>query len=49
VGVTPTQIVEAVFRTARYAGHPRPGNGLRIVKEGFAERNIDPTDKRAGS
>jgi 4-carboxymuconolactone decarboxylase len=42
VGVTPREIVEAVFHVALYAGHPRTVNGLRVVKEVFAERGIDP-------
>jgi 4-carboxymuconolactone decarboxylase len=44
VGVTPREIVEAVFHVALYAGMPRTVNGLRVAKEVFAERGIDPRE-----
>ncbi len=33
VGATEEQIVETVFHTALYAGHPRAGNGLRVARD----------------
>jgi 4-carboxymuconolactone decarboxylase len=40
VGVTPREIVEAVFHLVLYAGHPRVLNAFGVVREVFAERGI---------
>ena len=37
-GITPEQIVETVFHTALYAGHPRAGNGLKVAREVLGAR-----------
>lgn len=40
VGVTPREIVEAIFHVALYAGHPRAVNGFRVAKETFDEHGV---------
>lgn len=40
VGVTPTEIVEAIIHVALYAGHPRTVNGLNVARKVFAEQGI---------
>jgi len=40
VGVSPREIVEAIFHVALYAGHPRAVNGFRITKETFEEQGV---------
>jgi len=40
VGVSPREIVEAIFHVALYAGHPRAVNGFRIAKETFEEQGV---------
>ena len=40
VGVSPEEIVEAIFHVCLYAGHPRTLNGLRVAKEVFDEHGI---------
>ena len=39
VGVTAEKIVETVFHTALYAGHPRAGNGLAVAREVLGQRS----------
>lgn len=40
VGCTAQEIVEVVIQMAVYAGFPAALNGIAVVKEVFAERNI---------
>jgi 4-carboxymuconolactone decarboxylase len=40
-GVTPVEIVEIVTHLAFYAGWPNAMSSLKIVRETFAQRNID--------
>jgi 4-carboxymuconolactone decarboxylase len=40
VGVTPREIVEAIFHVALYAGHPRAVNGFRIARETFEREGV---------
>jgi 4-carboxymuconolactone decarboxylase len=40
VGVTPREVVEAVFHLALYVGHPRALNAFRVVREVFADRGV---------
>jgi len=40
VGVSPREIVEAIFHVALYAGHPRAVNGFRIAKETFEQQDV---------
>ena len=42
VGVTPTEIVEALMQVALYAGFPAATNALRVAKRVFAERGVSP-------
>lgn len=42
VGVTPSEIVEALMQTALYAGFPAATNALRIAKRVFADRGVSP-------
>lgn len=44
VGVTPEEILEAVFHVALYAGHPRAGNALRVAREVFDEYGVPRPD-----
>lgn len=39
VGVTADQIVETIFHTALYAGHPRAGNGLKVARDVLGTRH----------
>lgn len=41
VEVTPSEIIEAIFHVALYAGVPRSVNGLRTAKEVFAELGVE--------
>ena len=40
VGVSPREIVEAIFHVALYAGHPRAVNGFRVAEDVFDERGV---------
>ncbi|MCX4097499.1 carboxymuconolactone decarboxylase family protein [Nocardia sp. alder85J] len=40
VGVTATEIVEAIFHVALYAGHPRAVSAFRVATEVFAELGV---------
>lgn len=41
VGVTPLEIVEAIFHSVLYVGHPRVTAAFGVAKEVFAEQGID--------
>ena len=40
VGVSPREIVEAIFHVALYAGHPRAVNGFRVARETFQQHGV---------
>lgn len=40
VGVTPAEVVEAIFHVAIYAGHPRTVRGLGIVKQVLSDLQV---------
>jgi 4-carboxymuconolactone decarboxylase len=40
VGVEPLEIVEAIFHTVLYAGHPRVSAAFNVTREVFDERGI---------
>lgn len=42
VGLTPTQIVEAITHAAVYCGFPKALNAIFVAKRVFAERNLLP-------
>ncbi|GAB2523710.1 carboxymuconolactone decarboxylase family protein [Nocardia heshunensis] len=42
VGLTPTEISEALLHTAVYAGMPRSINATLVAKKVFTERNLLP-------
>lgn len=42
VGLTPTEIVEALLQSAGYCGFPRALNATNVAKEVFAERGLLP-------
>lgn len=42
VGLTPTEIVEAVTHTAVYCGFPKALNAIFVAKRVFAERDLLP-------
>jgi len=42
VGLTPTEIVEAITHTAVYCGFPKALNAIFIAKRVFAERDLLP-------
>ena len=42
VGLTPTEIVEAMLQAAGYCGFPRALNATTVAKEVFAERGLLP-------
>lgn len=46
VGVSPEEIVEAIFHVALYAGHPRSLNGLRVAVEIFDQMGIPRPEDR---
>lgn len=41
VGVSPLEIVEAIFHTVLYVGHPRVTVAFNVAKEVFDERGIE--------
>ncbi|MFN3353823.1 MAG: carboxymuconolactone decarboxylase family protein [Brevundimonas sp.] len=43
VGLTPTEITEALMQVALYAGFPNALNALMIAKEVFAEAGVAPS------
>jgi len=44
VGLTPTEIVEAMLQAAGYCGFPRALNATAVAKEVFAARGLLPVD-----
>lgn len=42
VGVSSSEIVEAIFHVSLYAGHPRAINALRVAREVFESLDIAP-------
>jgi 4-carboxymuconolactone decarboxylase len=40
VGVTPVEIVEAIFHSVLYVGHPRVTTAFNVAKEVFEEQGI---------
>jgi len=42
VGLTPTEIVEAITHTAVYCGFPKALNAIFVAKSVFAERDLLP-------
>jgi 4-carboxymuconolactone decarboxylase len=44
VGLTPSEIVEAMLQAAGYCGFPRALNATAVAKEVFAERGLLPVD-----
>lgn len=47
VGLTPTEIVEAITHTAVYCGFPKALNAIFVVKRVFAERDLLPVNAPA--
>jgi 4-carboxymuconolactone decarboxylase len=47
VGLTPTEIVEAITHTAVYCGFPKALNAIFITKRVFAERDLLPVNAPA--
>lgn len=47
VGLTPTQIVEALIHSTLYVGFPRALNAIFAAKEVFAERGLLPVTAEA--
>jgi 4-carboxymuconolactone decarboxylase len=47
VGLTPTEITEALLHSAVYCGMPRALNATFIAKKVFAARNLLPVDNTA--
>lgn len=47
VGLTPTEIVEAITHTAAYCGFPKALNAIFVAKRVFAERDLLPVDAPA--
>ncbi len=49
VGLTPTEIVEAITPTAVYCGFPKALNAIFVAKRVFAERDLEPIKTTTGS
>lgn len=49
VGLTPTEIVEALIHTAVYCGFPKALNAIFVAKRVFAERGLLPVTDHAGT
>jgi 4-carboxymuconolactone decarboxylase len=47
VGLTPTEIVEAITHTAVYCGFPKALNAIFVAKRVFAERHLLPVNAPA--
>ena len=47
VGLTPTEIVEAITHTAVYCGFPKALNAIFVAKRVFAERDLLPVNAPA--
>jgi 4-carboxymuconolactone decarboxylase len=44
VGLTPSEIIEALLQSAGYCGFPRALNATNVAKEVFAERGLLPVE-----
>ena len=42
VGLTPSEIVEAIIHAAVYCGFPKALNAIFVVRRVFAEREVSP-------
>jgi 4-carboxymuconolactone decarboxylase len=48
VGLTPTEIVEAITHAAVYCGFPKALNAIFVAKRVFAERDLAPIETSTG-
>jgi 4-carboxymuconolactone decarboxylase len=49
VGLSPEEVVEALIHSAVYCGFPKALNAVFVAKKVFAERNLLPLGRLAGS